>query len=109
MSSLMIRRMTCSFFCVGLSLTCALMSGCGVDKPVQIVAGTASGGGYQVVDPSRLTSSTHQWCQVGNEGLTLRFDKSMVEISSGGDRLASEVVSDVLSLGGDALKAVADH
>lgn len=109
MSSLMIRRMTCSFFCVGLSLTCALMSGCGVDKPVQIVAGTASGGGYQVVDPSRLTSSTHQWCQVGNEGLTLRFDKSMVEISSGGDRLASEVVSDVLSLGGDALNAVADH
>ena len=97
MSSLMIRRMTCSLFCVGLLLICASMSGCGVDKPVRIV------------DPNRLTSSAHQWCQVGNEDLTWRFDKSVVEISSGGDRLASEVVSDVLSLGGDALNAVADH
>ncbi len=97
MSSLMIRRMTRSLFCVGLLLTCASMSGCDGEKPVRIV------------DPSRLSSSTHQWCQVGNEDLTWRFDKSVVEISSGGDRLASEVVSDVLSLGGDALNAVADH
>ncbi|MCP4778996.1 MAG: hypothetical protein GY880_32680 [Planctomycetaceae bacterium] len=97
MSSLMIRRMTRSLFCVGLLLTCASMSGCDGEKPVRIV------------DPSRLSSSTHQWCQVGNEDLTWRFDKSVVEISSGGDRLASEVVSDVLSLGGDALNALADH
>ena len=91
MSSLMIRRMTCSVFCVGLLLTFASMSGCDIEKPVRIV------------DPNRLTSSAHQWCQVGNEDLTWRFDKSVVEISSGGDRLASEVVSDVLSLGGDAI------
>ena len=97
MSSLMIRRMARALFWVGLLLTCASMSGCDVEKPVRIV------------DPSRLSSSTHQWCQVGNEDLTWRFDKSVVEISSGGDRLAPEVVSDVLSLGGDALNAVADH
>ena len=94
-------------FCFCLLLTWFTFSGCRDGNSEQIPS--VSSNDYQVVDADRLRSSDHQWCQVGNEELSWRFSDSSVEISSSGEPLPAEIVSEVLSIAGEMLNALGDH
>ena len=87
-------------FCFCLLLTWFTFSGCRDGNSGQIPS--VSSNDYQVVDADRLKSSDLQWCQVGNEELS-------VEISSGEEPLPAEIVSEVLSIAGEMLNALGDH